>query len=372
MPHRTARRPASLFLLLPWLAACVAETTQANIEQLEAPPGFTVEVLIDGVKNARQMALTEAGTLIVGTRRAGKVYGIPNALTAEDPEVITLLKGLTMPSGVAVQDGDLYVAATSDVLKIADIDDHLAARPPTTTITDALPEERHHGWKYIKFGADGKLYVPVGAPCNICLSDDRRFASLLQMDPVSGATTVWAEGIRNTVGFAWHPVHGDLWFSDNGRDMMGDDIPSEEINRVAGPGKHFGYPFVHANGVLDPEFGHHEAGRALEFEPPAIEIQAHSAALGMAFYTADAFPAEYKNALFIAEHGSWNRSKKVGYRISVVVEQDGELVYRPFIEGWLQGESDWGRPNDVLVTPAGDLLISDDDEGVIYRVRYAG
>ena len=362
---------AAALVIVAALTTFVASAYADGVEDLVAPEGFIVDILVDDVKNARQMALTDGGTLIIGTRRSGRVYAVPNALTAPDPEVITLLKGLKMPSGVAVRDGDLYIAATSEVLKVEDIDEHLAPKPPTVTITDDLPDKRHHGWKYIKFGPDQQLYVPVGAPCNICLSDDERFASLLRMDPSSGATELWAAGIRNTVGFAWHPEIGDLWFSDNGRDMLGDDVPPEEINRIGGPGQHFGYPFVHARGIVDPEFGDHAAANDLETIPPTLEIQAHSAALGMDFYTGDAFPAAYRHALFIAEHGSWNRSSKVGYRVSVVLERGDELVYRPFIEGWLQGEKAWGRPNDVLVTPGGDLLISDDAEGVVYRVRYA-
>ena len=226
------------------LASAVSADERLHLEQ-----GFTLTPLNFSVPNARQMALTPGGALIVGTRRAGKVYAIPAALTDPSPKVITLLENLTMPSGVAVHQGDLYIAATHEVLKVAAIDDHLRANPPVTTIADDLPRERHHGWKYIKFGADNQLYVPVGAPCNICLSDDERFATLLRMDPVTGEAKVWAHGIRNTVGFAWHPATGQLWFSDNGRDMLGDDVPPEEINVITAPGQHFGYPFVHARGI---------------------------------------------------------------------------------------------------------------------------
>ncbi len=257
------------------------------------------------------------------------------------------------------------------MLKVSDVEAQLDD-PNLEQITDDLPKKRHHGWKYIKFGPDGQLYVPVGAPCNICLSDDPRFASLLTMNPATGVTSIFAHGLRNTVGFAWHPTTAALWISDNGRDMLGDDIPAEEINVATQAGAHFGYPFVHADGIDDPKFGDHKARGDQSFIPPTLEIQAHSAALGMAFYTAEQFPNEFKQALFVAEHGSWNRSNKVGYRVSVVTTNaNGDLHYAPFAEGWLQGEKNWGRPNDVLVTPTGDLLVSDDQLGVVYRISYS-
>ena len=357
--------------ILPMLLTLMAATPACadNRHALHAPAGFSIETLNFSVPNARQMALTDRGTLIVGTRRAGRVYAVPDALQNPKPEVITLLDGLTMPSGVAVHNGDLYVAARERVIKVAAVDDNLTANPETTNITDGLPRKSHHGWKYLKFGPDGALYVPVGAPCNVCLSEDERFASLLKMDPSTGDTKVWAHGIRNTVGFAWHPEDGRLWFSDNGRDMMGDDIPPEEINVISKPGEHFGYPFVHASGIADPEFGEHPEARGKVFTPPVLEIQAHSAALGMTFYNHPRFGESYQHALFVAEHGSWNRSSKVGYQVSVILAAaDGSLHYQPFVTGWLVADEAWGRPNDVLATPDGSLLISDDKQGVIYRV----
>jgi len=353
-----------LYALLLAGTACAATP-----QPLSLPDGFRIDTLNFSVPNARQMALTEKGTLIVGTRRAGNVYAVPNALQTDKPEVITLFDGLPMPSGVAVHDGDLYIGALNRIIRVADIENHLQPDPPSTDVTSSLPDKAHHGWKYIKFGPDGALYVPVGAPCNMCLSKDPRFASLLRMDADTGSTEVWAHGIRNTVGFAWHPRDGRLWFSDNGRDQMGDDIPPEEINVINKPGEHFGYPFVHANGIADPEFGDHPAAKGIRFTPPVLEIQAHSAALGMAFYRHEQFGADYQNALFVAEHGSWNRSSKVGYQVTLLRElDDGTLDYQPFITGWLVDEDAWGRPNDVLAAPDGSLLISDDRQGVIYRV----
>lgn len=350
------------------------------LQSLQLPPGFELRVLADDVPNARQMALSAAGTLYVGTRREGKVYAIENALrepldkAGRQPATV-ILSGLTMPSGVAVRNGDLYIGAVSEILKVADADAQLAGRKgdtelKTVVIANDLPTEKHHGWKYLKFDRKGQLLVPVGAPCNICLSEDPRFAALLAMNPATGKAQVIASGIRNTVGFATHPASGALWFTDNGRDMLGDDVPPEEINILNQPGKHYGYPFIHGGTIADPEFG--ENAHPDAFEQPVLKVQAHSALLGVDFYTGTAFPARYRGALFVAEHGSWNRSKKVGYRIGVAVNTAGDRApsYEPFIEGWLQGEDNWGRPNDVLAAPDGSLLISDDQAGAIYQVRY--
>ncbi len=353
------------------IIAVLLTATHAHATELSLPVGFQIETLNFAVPNARQMALTDNGTLIVATRRAGNVYAVPGALTDSDPEVITLFDDLRMPSGVAVHEGDLYIGAVSQILRVRNIERNLKPDPKAETITDALPDDAHHGWKYLKFGPDEQLYVPVGAPCNICLEDDPRYASLLRMDPDTGDTEVWAEGIRNTVGFAWHPATAKLWFSDNGRDMMGDDVPAEEINVIERRGQHFGYPFVHAGDIPDPKYGDHEAAEGRTFVAPIVRIQAHSAALGLDFYTGKQFPQRFQNALFIAEHGSWNRSKKVGYQVSVVTDRNGTLEYTPFITGWLENEKASGRPNDVLVTPDGSLLVSDDQQGVIYRVTYA-
>lgn len=361
---------STLSISLAWFLSS-ATTYAANVQTLEVPTGFNIEILNFSVPKARQMALTSRGTLIIGTRREGKVYAIPNALTSAAPRVITLMEGLNMPSGVAVYEGSLYIGAVNQIIRVPDIDDHLVAQPPSTVLTDRLPQASHHGWKYLKFGPDGALYVPVGAPCNICLSDDARFASLLRMDTETGATQIWAEGIRNTVGFDWHPSDGQLWFSDNGRDMLGDDLPAEEINVISQPGEHFGYPFLHATHTRDPEFGTHDRANISSFTSPVLEIQAHSAPLGMAFYEGTAFPESYRHTLFIAEHGSWNRSTKVGYQVSKVRRDSrGQLSYEPFVTGWLINDEAWGRPNDVMVVPDGSVLISDDDQGVVYRVTY--
>ena len=327
---------------------------------------FRVEVYTDQTPGARQLAETQDGLLLVGSLRPGRLY----AVTPDEAEVVTFAQGLTMPSGLALSGPDLYVAALNRVLRYRNIAQTFRDQPQPEVVTDDLPAHHHHGWKYLSVGPDGYLYVPVGAPCNVCKSADPRFASILRMHPLTGATSIYAHGVRNSVGMAWHPDTGELWFSDNGRDMLGDDQPAEEINRVIRAGEHYGYPYMHAGDLPDPKFG---AGRrAQEFVPPVVKIQAHAAALGLTFYNAAQFPAEYHNALFVAEHGSWNRSSKVGYRVSVVQFNATDHEYRPFLDIWLKHGKVSGRPNDVLVARDGSLFISDDKAGAIYRVTYQG
>ena len=348
-----------LFLLL-FAPAVFAETVVGD---------FRLSVVTDEVPGARQMAETESGLLLVGSLRPGKLYAVlPDA--EDEAEVVTFAQGLTMPSGLALIGEDLYVGALDRVLRYRVIEKTFRDNPQPETVTDSLPDKRHHGWKYLSVGPDGFLYVPIGAPCNICESEDPRFASILRMDPMTGMTTDYAAGVRNSVGMAWHPDTGELWFSDNGRDMLGDDVPAEEINRVTRAGSHYGYPYVHAGDIPDPQFG---KGRdPADYVPPEVRIQAHSAALGLDFYTGTQFPESYRNALFIAEHGSWNRSSKVGYRVSVVRFGESGPVYEPFLDLWLKDDEVSGRPNDVLVSRDGSLLISDDKLGAIYRVTYHG
>ena len=348
-----------VFSLLLLSSATVAETVG----------DFRLSVLTANVPGARQMAETESGLLLVGSMRSGNLYAVV-AEPEGEAEVVTVASGLTIPSGLALIGGDLYVGALDRVLRYRAIETTFRDNPQPEIVTDSLPDKFHHGWKYLSVGPDGFLYVPVGAPCNICESEDPRFASILRMDPMTGGTTIYAAGVRNSVGMAWHPDTGELWFSDNGRDWLGDDEPAEEINRVTEAGAHYGYPYVHAGDILDPEFG--EGRNPADYVPPEIRIQAHSAALGLAFYTGDQFPASYRNALFIAEHGSWNRSSKVGYRVSVVRFAEAGPVYEPFLDLWLKDEKVTGRPNDVLVSRDGSLLISDDKSGAIYRVTYHG
>ena len=351
------KRILLLFLLAP---AGFADTVVGD---------FRLSVVTDEAPGARQMAETESGLLLAGSLRQGNLYAVTTGADGMT-EVVTFARRLELPSGLVLIGEDLYVGALDRVLRYRSIEKTFRDNPEPEIVTDILPDERHHGWKYLSVGPDGFLYVPVGAPCNICESEDPRFASILRMDPATGEATVYAAGVRNSVGMDWHPDTGELWFSDNGRDWLGDDLPPEEINRVTEAGAHYGYPYVHGLDILDPEFG--EGHDPADYVTPEIMIQAHSAALGVAFYTGSQFPESYRHALFIAEHGSWNRSSKVGYRVSVVRFGESGAVYEPFLDLWLKGENVSGRPNDVLVSGDGSLLISGDKAGAIYRVTYQG
>ncbi len=350
-----------------------------QLDKITLPPGFHIAVYAENVPNARSLRLTPRGTLFVGTRRAGKVYAVVDRdADARADTVYTLAEGLNMPNGVAFRDGALYVAEVNRILRFDGIEDRLDDPPAPVVVYDGLPSDRQHGWKYIDFGPDGKLYVPVGAPCNVC-DPDAPYASILRMNPDGSGVEVFARGIRNTVGFTWHPVTGELWFTDNGRDNIGggdpfvtDNLPPCELNRAPAPGLHFGFPYVHAGLILDPEFGagHHRA----DYTPPAQRLGPHVAPLGVEFYTGTQFPAGYRNQLFIAEHGSWNRTVKNGYRIMLVTVQDDTTAvsYAPFAEGWRQGNENWGRPVDLELMPDGAMLVSDDQNGVVYRISYGG
>ncbi|WP_227006760.1 PQQ-dependent sugar dehydrogenase [Shewanella donghaensis] len=341
------------------------------IENIKLPPNFTIEVYAENVENARQMALGDNGTLFVGSRRAGNLYALidtNNDLKADKQIVLT--KDLFMPSGIAFHNGSLYVAEVDKIWRYRDIEKHLPNVPKPELVYDQLPNKSHHGWKFIAFGPDGKLYIPVGAPCNVCESD-LPFATILKLDVDTKETTIVAKGVRNSVGFDFHPDTGELWFTDNGRDMMGDDLPDDELNHVTQVGQHFGFPYVHNADIADPEF--YDATKAKLNTPPKLNLGAHVAALGMEFYQGEQFPASYKGDIFIAQHGSWNRSSKVGYRI-MQVTLDGNKVsdYQPFATGWLQGEQSWGRPVAVLTMADGSLLVSDDAANAVYRISYSG
>ena len=350
-------------------AIAIGKLDDLPVAEIRLPEGFVIEVYAR-VDNARSMTLAPGGTVFVGNRKGDSVWAVRD----EDGDfkadrVLRIASGLQMPNGVAMRGGDLYVAEVNRVLRYPGIEDQLDNPPEPVVILDNLPNETHHGWKYIAFGPDGLLYVPVGAPCNNCLSDDERFASILRVDADGQGLEVFAHGVRNTVGFDWHPESGELWFTDNGRDWLGDDLPPDELNRAPEPGLHFGYPFCHAGDLPDPDFG--DQRPCAEFVAPEQKLGPHVAALGMHFYTGDQFPSRYSGQLFIAEHGSWNRSEKVGYRIALVRLSDGHPTsYEVFAEGWLQGKKAWGRPVDLLQLPDGSLLVSDDHAGAIYRISF--
>lgn len=337
------------------------------LERIRLPEGFRITLVSDQVPNAREMTWGERGTLFVGSNAAGAVY----ALGPAGGKVRTIASGLQLPVGVAYKGGDLYVSAVSRILRLRDIESRLDSPPKPEVVYADLPRETHHGWKFIAFGPDGKLYVPIGAPCNVCAEDPDLYAAIHRMNADGSGMELVARGVRNTVGFDWHPQTGELWFTDNGRDLMGDDVPDCELNRLEKAGQHFGFPYCHAGEVADPKFSRRPCS---EFVAPVAKLGPHVAPLGVRFYTGGQFPAEYRNNLFIAEHGSWNRSEKIGYRIKrVEPNPDGSLKRQSvFAEGWLEDGDVWGRPADVLVTPDGALLVSDDYAGAIYRIDYVG
>jgi glucose/arabinose dehydrogenase len=369
--HSIALSRAALACALVLAQAACAQ--RLPIERIKLPPGFEISVFAEDLPEARSLALGANQVVFVGTR-ASSVYAVRYA-GAKATAVVTLASDLRLPNGVAVRDGALYVAEVNRILRFDNIDAYLAAptaaRPRAVVVTDRYPRETHHGWKFIRFGPDGSLYVPVGAPCNICEPDPARYALISRIRPDGSGYEVFASGIRNSVGFDWDPRSKELWFTDNGRDMLGDDLPSDELNHAPRAGMHFGYPYCHQGDTADPEFGRKRA--CAEFAPPAVKLGPHVASLGMRFYTGESFPAEYRNNIFIAEHGSWNRSRKIGYRLARVAVEGGRVLkHEVFAEGWLQGESAWGRPVDLEVMPDGSLLVSDDLAGVIYRIAYRG
>ncbi len=342
------------------------------LDKIKLPPGFRIGVFAEDVSNARSLCLSPGGTLFVGTRDAGYVYALRDTNGDHSADLkYTLATGLRMPNGVAFRNGSLYVAEVSRILRFDDIENRLANPPAPVVVYDQYPTESHHGWKYIAFGPDGKLYVPVGAPCNICERDNPVYASITRLDvdnPAKGPEVV-QHGVRNTVGFTWHPVTKELWFTDNGGDMLGDNMPACELNHAPKDGMNFGYPYCHQGDFPDPEYGTKHP--CSDFTPPAQKLGPHVAPLGLEFGLSPNWPAEYKNQILIAEHGSWNRTEKIGYQVSLVkVNEQGQCTgYEPFASGWLQpGNEVWGRPVDLEWLPDGSLLVSDDHADAIYRI----
>lgn len=341
------------------------------LSRIKLPVGFRIQVFAE-VDDARSLARSPSGVIYVGNKSSDKVYAVKDTDGDNKGDKKWIIaSGLNMPNGVAFKDGDLYIAEVNRILKITDVERDLDNPPKPVVINDTYPTETHHGWKYIAFGPDGKLYVPVGAPCNICESDDPIFASITRLNADGSGKEIFAQGIRNTVGFTWHPETGEMWFTDNGRDMLGDNTPSCELNHAPRPGMHFGYPYCHEGSVQDPDFGSKKL--CADFTAPDVKLGPHVAPLGLKFYTGSMFPASYKNQLFVAKHGSWNRTKKIGYEVCLVkMENNKANGYETFASGWLDDDSQqaWGRPVDVLVLPDGSLLVSDDQANVIYRISY--
>jgi glucose/arabinose dehydrogenase len=363
--------------------AATAQQAASPLSTLTLPAGFRADVFAERVENARTMVRGPQGTIFVGSRTAGKVHAvIDRDGDFKADRVVVIASGLNQPNGLAMRNGALYVATAGQLLRFDDIETKLDAPPEPVTVSNELPNPKAgHTWKFIAFGPDDLLYMSVGAPCNVCLSPPL-VSAIVRMKPDGSAMEVFAEGVRNSVGFDWHPVTGELWFTDNGRDMLGDDVPGDELNVAPKPGLHFGFPYCHQGDVTDPEFGTQRACSTTE--APAQRLDAHVAAIGFTFYTGDMFPSTYKNAAIIAEHGSWNRTPPSGYRV-MVARTDGRRVtsYEPLVEGFLPGMKEgtapggWGagkaaqgRPADVLQLPDGSLLVSDDSGNRLIRISY--
>ena len=367
--------------LLTLMGANVNVWAQSEIDlsKIKLPEGFKISIYAEGITDARSLSSTPDGkTVFVGNRRRKNVY----ALTDTDGDMVAdktykwaskTGKDWNMPNGVAYHNGDLYVAEVNRILRFPDIMNNLDD-PKQEVIFEDYPTDAHHGWKFIAFGPDGKLYVPVGAPCNVCENDKEVYASITRMNPDGSNMEIYATGVRNSVGFAWDPKTQKMWFTDNGRDMMGDDIPACELNFAPEKGMNFGFPYWHQGDIPDPDFG--DKFPRTNFTEPKYKFEPHSAPLGLRFYQGDMFPAKYKNNIIVAQHGSWNRSLDaghIGYQLRFVqVEGDKVISSEIFASGWLDQKTNkgWGKPVDILEMPDGSILVSDDVAGVIYRISY--
>ena len=352
----------------------------SDLDKLNLPDGFEISIFAKDLDSPRQITQTNDGYVIVGSKKGDKIYALDDQdLDGYAEKRILIADGLQNPTGVSVFEGDLYFAEIDTIWIIKDIDQWLKQNsqllPNKTIYMNNLPSETWHGFKYIDFGPDGNLYIPVGVPCNICLepqTEDPRFAAIHKYK--DGELITVADGVRNSVGFDWHPVTKKMYFSDNGRDWLGDDSPSCELNVVDKEGSFYGYPYKHAKDVIDPEFGHLIPAVDKKFVDPIAELGPHVAPLGITFYDNDAFPEKYQNSVFVALHGSWNRTKKSGYTVDFVkLDDEGNYLYQEnFVSGWLSNESAWGRPVSPFIMRDGSMLISDDKYNAIYRISYKG
>lgn len=343
--------------------------TDLPLDSIKLPEGFFISLFAKDVAGARSLALGKNGTVFVGTKDEGVVYALEDANhdgIAEKKTVIA--RKLNQPNGVAYKDGTLYVAEISRVIKFENIDENIKENASFSVVNDSYASDTYHGWKFIAIGPDNKLYIPVGAPCNVC-DRGEAYANITRMNLDGSAKEIFAIGIRNTVGFDWKPGTNDLWFTDNGRDLLGDTLPPDELNRAEKAGLNFGFPFCHGGDLLDKDYG--QGKNCNEYIAPVQKLGAHMAALGMRFYTGMMFPENYKNQVFIAQHGSWNSSVKVGYKLSLVkLENNKATSYEDFATGWIKDDKVWGRPVDLQIMPDGSMLVSDDYAGVVYRITY--
>lgn len=362
----------TLFVFITGLGFAQAGSHQDLLKNLHVPDGFKLSVFADNLPNARSLALGDNGIVYVGTGTSGTVYAVEDSNhdgVADENHTITT--NLYMPNGVAYKDGDLYVAEVNRIIRFDGITQALNKPPKPVVVYGQFPSDKHHGWKYLRFGPDGKLYTAIGAPCNIC-KPGKPYASLVKLNQDGSHFEIIARGIRNTVGFDWQPDTNALFFNEHGRDYLGDDLPPDELNQWSAVGEHFGFPHCHGGEILDPQFGADK--NCKEFTAPVWKYKAHNAPLGLRFYRGKQFPSDYQNQLLVAQHGSWNRTKPDGYRIALVRFKQGKPVSEEvFIDGWLTKDDNvLGRPVDILEMPDGSLLISDDHVGLIYRVEYQG
>ena len=346
-----------------------AAADKLPVDKLKVPKGFKVEVYASGMPNARSLALGDKGTVFVGSRLQDKVYAIVDKGGKREVKIIA--SGLYRPNGVAFKNGTLYIMELSQLSKIDNIEDNLDNPPKPTVILDGLPKDEAHGWKYIAIGPDNKLYFEIGQPCNNCLPPEG-YATMRRVNLDGSGMETIAQGIRNTVGFDWHPTSKELYFTDNSRDWMSEDLPNDELNRMTKVGQHFGSPFCYQGNLPDQEFGW--GRKCEEFTPPIALMGPHTAALGMKFYTGNSFPAKYKNQILVARHGSWNKTNKLGGDVVLVnIKKDGSAgPIEPFLTGFLENNSYVGRPVDVMVMKDGSVLVSDDWNGAVWRVSAGG
>jgi glucose/arabinose dehydrogenase len=369
-----AGKPAAAALTPAAAAAAAAAKAQRNVPDLSGfklPKGFHISVYANQVETARSMVVSDSGIVYVGSRKAGKVYALVPRADKQTADVVTIVEGLENPIGVTLLNGALYVGEIGRVIRFDNIDKRYAQKPSYEVVKISLPNDKWHGEKVIKAGPDGKLYIPVGAPCNVCDTEDTKSSKIYRMNADGSQLEEYARGVRNTVGFAFHPTTKVLWFTDNGRDEMGDNTPSCELNVAPKAGMHFGFPYCHGGVVPDPDFA---KGRTCEeFEPPVAKLGPHVAPLGLTFYTGKQFPEAYRNNVYVAEHGSWNRSTKSGYSVRLITLYNSKVVTdTAFIDGFLRGEEVVGRPVDVATLADGSMLVSDDYGGRVYRVTYDG
>lgn len=360
------------FLLLNYCYA-VTNTTSLSDQEIQKaiklPKGFVISIFAENIDKPRSLALGKNGTIFVGTRENIVYALVDKDKNGKSDKTYKIAEGLFSPNGVAFRNGSLYVGEVNRIIRFDNIESKLDNPPKPITVFDKLPSETHHGWKYIAFGPDGKLYIPIGAPCNICKKDDERFSTITRINSDGSNFEIFSKGIRNSVGFDWNPNNKELYFTDNGRDWLGDNMPNDELNRAYKKGLDFGYPYCHSGFIPDPEFGSQKP--CSSFEKPAMKLGAHIAPLGMKFYTGNKFPKKYHNQIFISEHGSWNKTNPDGYRITNVFLENGKATkYEVFADGWLKNKNVLGRPVDILNMPDGSILVSDDFANKIYKIKY--